>query len=84
MQAWPPGWSNEPEFREGIFDMKAHVEERLRKLEEKSVYRIVTLADFVLLRAKRERGYPVPEIVEWDPEFEKMWKEAFSKDKKKS
>ncbi len=64
--------------------MKAHVEERLRKLEEKSVYRIATLADFVLLRAKRARGYPMPEIVEWDPTFKKMWEVAFSKDRKKS
>jgi hypothetical protein len=64
--------------------MKARVEERLRKLEEKSVYRINSLADLVIWRAKRARGYPVPELVEWDPTFEKMWEEAFSKDKKKS
>jgi hypothetical protein len=64
--------------------MKVNLEKRLKNLEDSNVYRIDSLADLVLWRAKRARGDPVPELVEWDPTFEKMWKEAFSKDKKKS
>jgi hypothetical protein len=56
-----------------VIALKADVEKRLQELEKKNVYRVSSLADLVLLWAKRERGYPVPEIVEWDPEFKKLF-----------
>jgi hypothetical protein len=57
--------------------MKADVEKRLKKLEEKRVFRIATLADFAIWCARSQKGLPMPEVIEWDPHFKRLFDEAF-------
>lgn len=57
--------------------MKADVEKRLKKLEEKRVFRIATLADFAIFCAMSQKGLPMPEVIEWDPIFKRQFDEAF-------
>lgn len=74
-------WRNQIEGagaeRGGEKEMKADVEKRLKKLEEKRVFRISTLADFAIWCAMRQKGLPMPEVIEWDPIFKRRFDETF-------
>ena len=59
--------------------MRANIENRLRKLEENSVFRIATLADFVIWCARSKGGLTMPEVIEWDPHFKRQFDVAFER-----
>ena len=62
------------------------LDRRLHALEQHQTYRIVSLADLVLLMAWRQRGdprTPRPEDVEWGPEFVDIYEKCMGRRRKK-
>ena len=55
--------------------MKADLEKRTAELERSRVYRIRTVADYAVLRARLRRGDQLPESIEVDPAVMELFSE---------